>query len=94
MEETVFNHLVHMEEQERVRFVGSGALGVRRMGELTVQQAAKLDELCPAALAGKVLGAEASCEALNRTRGGCKACTERFLRMPWPTQAPDGAFQD
>lgn len=94
MKETVFGHLVYMPPEERVRFVGSAALGVRRMEELTVQQAAKLEELCPAALSGKVLGAEASCEALNRTRGGCKACTERFLRMPWPTQAPGNAFMD
>lgn len=93
-QKTVFTQLCGMSMEERMRFVGSGSLGVRRLNELSILQAAKLEELCPAALSEKVLGAAASCEALNRTAGGCRACTERFLRMPWPERAPDWAFMD
>ena len=93
-QKTVFSQLCGMSMEERMRFVGSGSLGVRRLNELSILQAAKLEELCPAALSEKVLGAAASCEALNRTAGGCRACTERFLRMPWPERTPDRAFMD
>lgn len=93
-QQTVFSRLCGMNAEDRMRFVGSGSLGIRRLDELSVLQAAKLEELCPAALSEKVLGAAASCEALNRTAGGCRVCTERFLRMPWPEHVPDQAFMD
>lgn len=93
-QQTVFSRLCGMNAEDRMRFVGSGSLGIRRLDELSILQAAKLDELCPAALSEKVLGAAASCEALNRSAGGCRVCTERFLRMPWPERAPDRAFMD
>ena len=93
-QKTVFSQLCGLSVEERIKFVGSSSLGIRRLDELSILQAAKWDELCPAALSEKVLGAAASCEALNRTSGGCRACTERFLRMPWPERAPDRAFMD
>ena len=69
-QKTVFSQLCGLSVEERIKFVGSSSLGIRRLDELSILQAAKLDELCPAALSEKVLGAAASCEALNRTSGG------------------------
>lgn len=94
MKQTIYAHLVAMDAQERARLCGSACVGVLKMEQGTLKQAAKLDVLCPAALSERILGAPASCEAISRSAGTCRACTERFLRAPWPDTAPDGAFWD
>ena len=91
---TIYQKLTEMESEARVRFVGADSPKIRRLNELTIQQAARIEALCPAALSEQVLGAPATCEAISRSAGGCRQCTERFLRQNWPSRVPDMAFSD
>ena len=84
MGKSVFEVLVNMEPEQRIRFVGNCSLGIKNLRKLGIKRAAKLEELCPAVLSEKILGAHASCEGLNRPGSSCAVCTERFLQMPMP----------
>ena len=91
---TIYQKRAEMAPEARVRIVGVDSPKIRRLNELTVQQAAQIEALCPAALSEQVLGAPATCEAISRSAGGCRQCTARFLRQDWPSRTPDGAFGD
>ena len=91
---TILQKLAEMDPETRIRFVGADSPKIRRLNELTVEQASTIDALCPAALSEQVLGAPATCEAISRSAGGCRQCTARFLRQDWPSRIPDGAFGD
>ena len=83
---TIYKFLCDHEEDARCRLIGSDSWGVRHLPELGISEAAKLEELCPADLCGRLLEDDRGCEALATNKSTCRACTRRFLEAELPKE--------